>query len=71
MKTLGELLTAIDDANPTKVRECLKLIATAWLTNPKEDVSNGTLLDPDTPVDSESLAEVTTALSRFGFWPEV
>ena len=70
MKTVDDLQKKIITAPTHKVKACLIAIARVWLTNPREPVNSQTLLDTETPLDSESLAEVTRLLSEYGFWPE-
>jgi len=70
MKTVDDLQKAIINAQPHKVKACLIAIARVWLTNPKEPITSKTLLDTDTPLDSDSIAEVTRLLSEYGFWPK-
>jgi hypothetical protein len=70
MKTVSDLQNKIITAPAHKVKACLIAIAKVWLTNPREKITSQTLLDTETPLDSESLAEVTRLLSEYGFWPE-
>jgi hypothetical protein len=70
MKTVDDLQKKVITAPVHKVRACLIAIAKVWLTNPREKVTSQTILDTETPLDSESLAEVTRLLSEYGFWPE-
>jgi hypothetical protein len=70
MKTVDDLQKTIITAPVHKVKACLIAIAKVWLTNPREKVTSQTLLDPDNPLDSDSISKVTELLNEYGFWPK-
>jgi hypothetical protein len=70
MKTVDDLQKKIITAPTHKVKACLIAIARVWLTNPREPVTSQTILDPDNPLDSDSISKVTELLNEYGFWPE-
>ena len=69
MKTVRDLQKVILAAPESKVRACLISIARVWLTNPREEIKMDSPLNPETPLDSDSLTVVTRLLNEYGFWP--
>ena len=68
MKTFGDLRRKVQASSKKELEQIVLAIAKAWLNGfqPAED----DLLNPDTPLDSETLERVTVILSEHGLWPD-
>jgi len=66
MKTFGDLQQKVKDTSKEELEQIVLDIADVWLQASSAD----DLLDPDTPLDSESLGQVTSILSSHGLWPD-
>jgi len=66
MKTFGDLRRKVQATSKKKLEQIVLDIAEVWLQASSAD----DLLDPDTPLDSESMGQVTSILSSHGLWPD-
>lgn len=68
MKTFKDLRRKVQATSKEELEQIVLAIAKVWLNGyqPAEDAP----LNPDTPLDSESLERVTVILSEHGLWPD-
>jgi len=71
MKTFGDLRRKVQTASRGDLEQFTLDIAEVWL-NGGQDIPplNDSILDPNTPLNSESLERVTVILSEHGLWPD-
>ena len=73
MKTFGDLQQKVKDTSKEELERIVLDIAEVWLLNDlgvRRWATADSLLDSDTPLDSESLGQVTSILSSHGLWPD-
>jgi hypothetical protein len=68
MKTFGDLQQKVKDTSKEELERIVLDIAEVWLI--ERGATADSLLDSDTPLDSESLGQVTSILSSHGLWPD-